>query len=251
MSYEHYTPLNIYKNLPTFFEYRMLDLIAGNQTIEKGKIVKSKTTWMNDEDFMKTIQFQGYVIVEAEDSKSRTRKMRNVPEVLRKLPVRTLIIIFDDTEKYDKTPEYKKLVNGLPHTAPTKKYNLELITVARKLPSVFLRKAIAIIEKPAGDVESGTGYLRIFSRKYVALCNINPLHVNAPRCRVLNEEEEREALNALYIDKRDLPRVFDSDGMMIWYPAEIGDIVEESHVSESVGLEKIYRVVVSTPLIEK
>jgi DNA-directed RNA polymerase subunit H (RpoH/RPB5) len=81
--------------------------------------------------------------------------------------------------------------------------------------------------------------------------NINPLHDNAPKCRILSESEENEVLDTLFIDKKMLPRIFEDDGMLIWYPAEVGDIVEEMHISESVGLEKIYRIVIPTPQIEK
>jgi len=250
MSYEHYTPLAIYQNLPVFFEYRMLDLVSGNQVIEKGKVVKSKNTWMDDEEFMKIIQFQGYVIVEAKDSSKRHRKMRNIPASLREFPVSTIIILFDDADTYTHTPEYKDLVLKLLKTRDLRKHNLEIISISRNYPSVFLRKAIANLEKPKGSSD-GSGYIKIFSRKYVALRNINPLHVNAPKCRILNEEEEKEVLETLYTEKRALPHIYDSDGMLIWYPAEIGDIVEEMHLSESVGLEKIYRIVVVTPQIEK
>lgn len=251
MSYKHNTPLVIYKNLPEFFEYRMLDLVAGNHVIEKGKIVKSKSRWLTDEEFIKTIQFQGYVLVEAKDSKSRVRKMRKDPEHIRKLPVRTLILIFDDTGKFDKTPDFKKLIASIPYTSPSTKFNLDIITVSRIEPTTHLRKALKTIERPNGDAESGTGYMRFYPRRYVSLCNINPRHVNAPLCRVLDAEEEKQVLATLFVEKRDLPKLFDSDGMSIWYPVEIGDIVEEMHNSESVGLEKIYRVVVPTPLIEK
>lgn len=250
MSYEHYTPLAIYENLPTLFEYRKLDLVHGSQVIEKGKVTKTKNTWLDKDEFMKTVQFYGYIIVEAKDSKERRRKMRGYGVELRKLPVTTLVILFDDTDTYTHTPEYKALILHILKIRDLKKQNLEIISVARNLPSVFLRKAIAGLEKPKG-LSDGSGYIKIYSRKYIALRNINPLHVNAPKCRILNEHEEKEVLDALHADKRSLPHIFDGDGMLIWYPAEIGDIVEEMHLSESVGMEKIYRIVVATPQVEK
>jgi DNA-directed RNA polymerase subunit H (RpoH/RPB5) len=250
MSTEHYTPLAIYKNLPTFFEYRLLELIAGSHIVEKGADNKSKKTWLTDEEFMQTIQFQGYVIIEASDSKERKRKLRTIPSELRKLPVHTVIILFDDVDTYTYTPEFKKLISRLPYMKSARKYNLDIITIYRSDPSVYLKKTIAKIEKPKGEPD-GSGYIKIYSRKYVALRNINPLHVNAPKCRILSDEEEKEVVSALHTEKRFLPHIYDSDGMLIWYPAEVGDVVEEMHVSESVGLEKIYRIVIATPQIEK
>ena len=240
-----YTPLKIYKNLEIFFKYRQLDLVYGNLSVDKGKIKSSSKKWLTDSEFISTIQFQGYVIVEAVDSETRKRRMKSYPPSIRKLPVTTIIIIFDDIEKYTKTQYYKQLIERLPHIQDSG--NIEIITIARGEPSVFLRKAIASIER----VDDPRGYIRIFSREYANYCSIIPLHVNAPKCRVVSSAEEEEIIRALYTDKSQLPRVFDSDGLIIWFPVEMGDIVEELHMSESVGYEKIYRVVVATPQIEK
>jgi DNA-directed RNA polymerase subunit H (RpoH/RPB5) len=204
---------------------------------------------MNKDEFMKTIQYQGHVIVEARDTKDRQRKMRVVAPELRKLPVQTFVVIFDETDTYTRAPEYRTLMESLFKKIDRKKHNVEIITSSRYAPSVFLRKAINTLENPKGS--AGMGYVRIFPRLYVSMRNINPLHDNAPKCRILSESEENEVLDTLFIDKKMLPRIFEDDGMPIWYPAEVGDIVEEMHISESVGLEKIYRIVIPTPQIEK
>jgi DNA-directed RNA polymerase subunit H (RpoH/RPB5) len=244
----HYTPLEIYKNLPTFFEYRLLELVSGSQSMDGKKIKSLGKSWLTDNEFIKTIQFQGYVLIEAEDSSVRVRQLKTVPLVARKLPVKTLIILFDDIDKYTKTQPYKQLIERLPHVQEPRKYNLDIITISRDGPSVHLRKAIANIERPGS---ASNGYIKIFSRKYVLLRNTNPEHVNVPKCRVLSEEEKLEMLAALHTDQIQLPRVFDSDSIIVWYPVEIGDIIEELHVSENVGWEKMYRLVVPTPQIEK
>lgn len=248
----HYTPLGIYKNLPTFFEYRSLELVSGSINIESRKARAASSDigkkWLSDDEFIKTIQYQGYIIIQAKDSPNRKRTLRNSPIAVRKFPVKTTLILFDDIEKFTKTPAYKALLDKVPHISESRHYNLDIITIARDNPSVHLRKAIANIESP-GSADSG--YTKIFSRKYVLLRNINPLHVNVPKIRVLDEEERVETLTALHTDPLQLPRVFDSDAIIIWYPVEVGDIVEELHASETVGYEKIYRLVVPTPQIEK
>jgi DNA-directed RNA polymerase subunit H (RpoH/RPB5) len=254
----HYTPLGIYKNLPTFFEYRSLELVSGSMSIEsrKARVPSSASSasvdigkkWLSDDEFIKTIQYQGYIVIQAKDTSDRKRTLRNSPMPVRKLPVKTIIILFDDIEKFTKTPAYKALLEKIPNISNSRSYNLDIITIARDDPSVHLRKAIANIESP-GSADGG--YTKIFSRKYVLLRNINPLHVNVPKIRVLDEEERADALAALHTDPLQLPRVFDSDAIMIWYPIEVGDIVEELHASETVGYEKIYRLVVPTPQIEK
>jgi DNA-directed RNA polymerase subunit H (RpoH/RPB5) len=244
-----YPPAKIYENLQTFFTYRLLDLVSGSLIVEKGKVKSKSKSWLNNAELMETIQFHGYVIVEAQDAQSRKRKLKTTIASARKLPVRTLIILFDDTDRFTKTDPYKKLVEKLPHVSQSARdYNLDIITISRHEPNVFLRKAIGNIESPGN---ANNGYIHIYSYKYVTFRNINPLHVNSPKCRVVSDNEEKEIIATLHIDKSQMARVFDSDGCVIWLPAEIGDVIEELHASESIGYEKIYKLVVPTPQVEK
>lgn len=235
------TPLRIYQNIPEFLKHRQLTLDSGHLSIAKGDKRKALSGYLSDSDFIKAIQSDGAIVIEASDSPDRVRNV-DFPN----LKFKTLIVIFDDDPKFTGVVSVRAIINKLDLPKYLKKYNVDLMLVSRVGPSSHIIKEI---EKTENELSVPTGKLRIRHIKYTFLASIRPNHVCFPAHRVISAEERSQLFDDIKTDN--IPKIYSTDVGVIWSPAELGDVIELSFVSESVGLEKNYKKVVKPPSKEQ
>ena len=69
-------------------------------------------------------------------------------------------------------------------------------------------------------------------------------HVFVPKARILSEEEVKELLKKYKIKKSSLPRILETDPMVVELGAKKGDVIEFIRNSPIAGKSIYYRVVV-------
>ena len=69
-------------------------------------------------------------------------------------------------------------------------------------------------------------------------------HVLVPKCRVLTEKEVTEILKCYGIKKSQLPRILETDPIVVELGAKKGDVIEFIRNSPVAGESVYYRVVV-------
>jgi len=219
-----YEPYVVYEHLEKLAIRRLMNVTNWNVEItNRGEGAKT-TSIMSIEEFKKNMNIRRYVAVAAVDKPERKRRSG--------IQVQTLFIIFE-VGNFDKTQPFKNLIEKIKHKDG---YIMDIYTLSRDDIGVHIRNAISGLS---------TKNIRISPTKYDVLLLEVPRHVNAPEIRPLSKEEEEEFLSGTNIVKSSLQVTHINDPGVFWTYAEVGDIVEESHVSETVGIEVIYKLVIA------
>jgi DNA-directed RNA polymerase subunit H (RpoH/RPB5) len=239
MSLSQFTPLRIYKNIPEFLRFRKLLLTHGHVAIGRSKLIPTAKDYLPDQEFTKLVQSAGVVIVEAADSGDRER----TASAASPLPFKTFILLFNDDKKYSSVTEIRPIIDRLNPQKELAKSNVHLILISRDPPSSHIVKLISSLERENSGGDSGS--LSISHVEYKFLTSVRPRHAGFPAHRVLPTAEKEQ----LFADIKttSIPVIFHSDPGVIWSHAEIGDVIEISFLSESIGYEKSYRVVRPAP----
>jgi len=201
-------------------------------------------TFLTENELVQTIQVDGYVILSAEDSPNKIRRFgRDISKINRERPTKTHIIIIKPDSSFSKTSSnFEKLMNRVPNLISTKRnHNIDILVITEQsVKSNILKKMTPFNTSGDNDV----GFVRIENYPYKLFTSVIPEHEMVPKHRILNEKEEREVLDQLFIEKKSLPKIKKSDPPVVWVGGEVGDIIEILIPSEAVGREKKYRVVI-------
>jgi DNA-directed RNA polymerase subunit H (RpoH/RPB5) len=219
-----YEPHVVYGHLKQLADRRLMDITNWNVEITNRGEGSKTVNMMSIEEFKKNMNIRRYVAVSAMDKPERQRRNG--------IKVQTLFIIFE-VGNFDKTQPFKNLIEKIKHNDG---YIMDIYTLSRDDIGVHIRNAISGLS---------TKNIRISPMKYDVLLLEVPRHVNAPQIRPLSKEEEEQFLNDTNIVKTSLQVTHINDPGVFWTYAEIGDIVEESHLSENVGIEVLYKFVIA------
>jgi DNA-directed RNA polymerase subunit H (RpoH/RPB5) len=241
MSEKHqYIPFVIYKNIKKFLEYRNLELVSGYQKFNKGQYVQTKE-FLGESEFIKTVQYSGYVQIETKDKPTYKRRYSIVTsETNKNKPVKTFILILDVNSQYGKaTQKFTKLINRVPNISKkNRNHNIEILVISKNEFSTHIRRKINTFqtEEP--------GYVRIFPHKYVRFTTEVPKNDLIPPHRILPEDEIKIIMEELNVTKKsEFPKIPITKPICVWLGANVGDLIEILPLSESVGQDKKYRFV--------
>ena len=244
-----YLPTKVHKNMPEFLKHRKLTIVSGSVAKRKAqKVIKTDQgrKFLPQDTFEKAVQMDGYVIIEAEDLPEKDRRFRKqVSEINRKRKTRTFIVIIDMGSRYsNQSPEFVTLMKRLPGFDHDKRdYNIDIIVISQNSLSSHIMKKINLYTNYGTDL---AGFTHIEAHQYyVFYINImDPNNAFIPQHRIISREEEDVILNSIYSDKKEMPRIHQSDPPVVWIGGEVGDIIEIIQLSEAAGLQIAYRVVV-------
>ena len=234
----------VYSNLAKFLEHRNLEF---GSTSKDSKMPKN---WMKIDDFIQTIQLDGYIMFEAHDSEKKMRRFhKSVPPAVHKLPVRTFVILIDSTSGYSKASnDFMKLLGRIPEfNSKKRKSTLDIIVITKEMmkSNVTNKYNPHINHGSLGDDDKTVfGATYISNYPYRVFTSVIPDSKFVPHHRIVTKEEEVEILEQIHTDKKDLPKIRQLDPPMIWLGGTVGDVVECLLPSENTGYEKKYLVVI-------
>ncbi len=220
-------PFAVYKNMEEWSKHRKLNIVNWNfEILSSGESSKTSSA-LSIADFKKSMGVRRYIAMKLEDSAERKRR--------KAIKVTTITVIFE-AGNFDKTQQFKTLLEKL---KPKDGILLDVYVFSKDDISVHIKNAIEGLTRKD---------LRITPSRYDKLLLIVPMHVNSPIINVLNQEEEKKFLDESKISKSTLQTTYINDPGVFWTPAEINDIVVEIHISETVGYESIYKLVINQPV---
>lgn len=241
---EHiYLPSVIYKNLELLLKYRKLNLVSGSIPLDSKKPSKPLNSFLGDIDFIKTIQFDGYVLIEASDQPDKIRKYsKDISEKNKLYDTKTYILLIDMDDRYtQKSQDIGKLLSKIQgFTDVEYSHNIDMLIITKEKLSLYIMKKIDKIITNGDDMH---GFIRIFTYQYMHFTSERPLHKLTAPHRILSPEEEVKVLEELNTEKRNIRKIHHNDAIAIWHGAEIGNIMEVLLSSEVCGTELIYLVV--------
>lgn len=241
-----YLPALVNENMAEFLKHRRLELVSGSVSKRKAQKVVTHNDLLDSETFTKAIQVDEYVILEAKDLATKDRRYRKqIAEINQKKITKTYIVILDVNSKYGlQSPEFITLMKRIPQFDQEKRdHNIDIIIISQYALSSHIQKKIDMY-RSFGTPECGFTNFEDY-QYHVFLSNImDPNHSFVPPHRLLSREEETELLKNIHAEKKDLPRIHQSDPPIVWIGGEIGDIVEIKQYSESTGEVLQYRVVI-------
>lgn len=237
-----YLPYVIYQNILKFLEYRKLDLVAGAIYAESKKKTTTDVNYLDQEEFIKSIQYYGYVLMEAKDKPDKDRRFnKNISVENITKPVKTFILLFEDNNQSQSSQAFVKILTRIPGFDDSERnYNIDVIIINREDLNVHLMKKVELYTS-MGD--SKKGYLIINSYKYLYFTSIRPEHKLVAKQRIITKDEENIILGDLLTNKKKLPKIQKRDVIAVWLGAEVDDIVEALIPSEASGIETKYLVV--------
>lgn len=217
-----YEPYAVYQNVDEWATRRKLEVVNWNlEILSSDKSAKSAKS-LNAGEFKKNMGIKRYIAIKLKDVEDRKRKISQ--------KVMTILIIFEVGD-FDKTDAFRKLINKI----KTKEGVLvDVYIFSKEDISNNIKNVITALSRRD---------LRITPSNYTKMLIVVPRHVNSPAIRPLSAEEESVFLRDANTSKRNLQTTFINDPGIFWTYAEVGDIVEEIHVSETVGYEVIYKLV--------
>lgn len=237
-----YLPYTIYENLKKFLEYRKLDLVSGSDYVETKK-TKKTDIFLDQDEFIKSIQYYGYVLIEAKDNDKKDRRFHKIVSLInKKKPVKTYILLLDLNSIYVQSSQnFIKILNRIPGFDETEKnYNMDIIIISHFNLNIHLMKKI---DSSINEGNDDNGFIHIYPYKYAHFTSERPKHKLIAQQRILSKNEEKEILETLFTDKKSLPKIKKDDPIAIWFGAEIGDIIEALMPSEASGIETKYMIV--------
>lgn len=238
---EHqYFPYVIYKNIEIFSKYRKLDLIQGAIYSENKK---KYDKYLDQTEFVKNIQYYGYILLEFKDSANKERNFSKEVHITTKSKKTITYILLLDLESIytQSTQNFIKVLNRIPEFDDNnRKNNLEILIISHNELNIHLTKKL---DSLIFNGSSESGFLHLFSYKYLHFSSERPKHLLTAPQRILNKQEAAEVLEVLCAEKNNLPKIRKVDPICIWLGAEIGDIIEAKLQSEISGIETKYLVV--------
>ena len=166
---QNYPPLVVYQKLPLLLKNRKLNLVSGSLTTgtkgrKRSKEQKSADKiWLTDKDFMHDIQFEGFIIIEAEDDSLHDRRYAKFKHKhTRDLKTRTFIIILDREQTQIKSAQLHKILMKLPDIkAAERKFNAEVIMISENKMGVHPRKKMEQFKEIIPSITGGSDLVEV------------------------------------------------------------------------------------------
>lgn len=237
-----YLPHDIYQNLMVFLEYRSLELVLIHN-VKNVKNKKDKVLTLDQDEFIKQIQYDGYILIETKDKQDKVRRFNKLDTITnKKRKVLTFILLLDvGSVHVESTQNLSKLINKIPNMNETQRdYNIDIIIISENKFNTHLEKKVAELKSDGSD---GNGYVHIYPYVYFMFSSIRPNHKLIANHTIVDKTEEKKILEKINVKKRNLPVIRKNDVMAVWIGAEIGDIVEIQFQSEATAIETKYCVV--------
>ena len=209
---ERYLPYEVYKNLKDFLEYR--------------NVIDHDYKAMSEAEIMNQMLYSDFIKIRG----TRDDKHGKRPFVI--------ILIAPGSKVALNTPNFKKLINGIP--AADLNARAEIVIISEAELTNFIMTQIR------ADKEAHPG-LYIEHYKYLMFaivmpkCDIIPVHT------IVSDQEVEELCKSTYIRKDRLPSIYANDTGVVWIGARPGDVVRVERKSEAVGKAIGYRIVVKVP----
>lgn len=258
-----YKPYIVYNNLRDLLYYRKLKLIHG--LIHRDKVSKD---WLSEADFINHIQYYHHITVECIDNdyknadKDQTddtqeiqlidkhtlymmtprirRFKKSQTDYVKKLPVKTFIIILNMDNYYNKSVSFSKILDIITDEI-TAKYNIDMIIITPEKVSSDIEKLILKYQSDGSDTN---GYYRINTYYYGYFYCAIPRHVAVPTMHIIPPHKEQDKLDFIYREKKELGKIKVSEPAMVWIGAEPDNIIKIFNRSESTMIETMYRLVI-------
>lgn len=236
-----YLPLKVYKIIKHYLESCSLDLVSGS--IKADKKATTQAEYLDDQTFIKDIQYYGYILIEAADNPAKDRRFsKSVIAANKSKPVKTFIALLDLNSQFtEASASFMKLLSRIPgFESISKPFNMNIIIISHSDLSVHIMKKVdASISKGS----ESNGFTHIHAYPYRYFTSIRPNHKLVAPQRILSKAEELEVLAQLYTTKLFLPKIRRNDPICIWLDGEIGDVIEAKFISETSGYDTKYMVV--------
>jgi len=249
MSAIYYPPLEVYKNLHHLLKNRKLELVSGFRvagTRSSNRTKEQKTTdkkYLDDQTFIRNIQFDKFIIVEARDAPEKDRRYKkSINEYSRSLPTKTFIIILDRTSEAIKSPDLQKILMKLPDIkSQSRKFNMDVILITE---NELTNHPIKKLHEFQTDGSDSVGFVHFVHKIYTLfIMNIFD-HISVPEHTILTRDEETIVLSELKIQRHQLPKIHVMESVCVVLGAEVDDIIQIIAFNENSGLEPRYRLVV-------
>jgi DNA-directed RNA polymerase subunit H (RpoH/RPB5) len=196
-------------------------------------------------DFVKVLQKNGYVIMLAHDSEHKIRKHPKKSYIgTHQKPTHTLIILVDpDSSVMSGAQYFAKMLSRIPSIkSDNVPHNYDIIIVPCEAPGSNITNKLSEF---VSDGNANKGYVRIVIYDYrTYFTSVRVRHINAPKARILTEEEIVELTNSLYMDRTALRKIRSNEVVCVWLGAEPGEVLLEECRSEVTGAETIASYVV-------
>lgn len=239
---ETYPPYIVYKNLKDFLGKRSLVLSLGYISHHRGSHESSSKDWLANKQFMDVIQRDGFIIVEAIDSKNKDRRYSAaVSPHCETIPTRTYVLIIDIAITDIKSGNIDSMIKKIPGiTHANRDYNYDVSIITKDPLVIYTNRKMITFESLGSDT---SGFISMRNLPY-AICQIDPFSVKivSPH-RILSRSEEHEILQQLSIQKNKLPKMNRHDAIGAYIGVESGDVVEIQRFDESSGINIEYKTV--------
>jgi DNA-directed RNA polymerase subunit H (RpoH/RPB5)/uncharacterized protein YciU (UPF0263 family) len=197
-----------------FLQYDIYKIVTECYCPYRGLTIKSAE--VNKDDFIKNMQYDGYVKLETEaDGK------------------KILIFILDKNERGSNdiittTESFKLFINSI------KNKEAEIVIIS---PARFQTHVINYV------YENGLNE-NMYRYHYDNFKVVVPLGPYVPEHKILNEQERKKVLNTLNIEPKNMKKIYTDDPQSIWLGARPEQILEIKSYSQTVGYTVDYRRVV-------
>lgn len=201
-------PLEIYKNLQKFFEYRK---------------VKYDDKWLPDAKFLADLAQNEYVV---------SHGSRNDKHGERKF---TAVIIKPESRYSTNTPFFKKLLNLICKDGDDAA--CEIVIIADNALTCFIKTQIK------NEMRANPNFT-IEYYEYNKFLIVVPEHQEVPKYHIAADEEIAEFCKINHETPDRFQKIRMIDPMIIWCGARPGDIIKIYRLSETVGVIPVYRQVI-------
>jgi len=240
--FNRYLPFVIYQNIQKLLEYRKLDLVEG-VSYETKKIKKHLNKFVDHDEFVKDIQYHGYILIEAKDKPEKERRFAaSISAINKKREVKTFIILYDLNSIHTKSSgDFVKSLNKIPgFDSVDRDYNMDILIINHEELNLHLMKKVDFYTT---EGTASNGFIHLFPYQYKHFSSDRMKHVLIPPHEIIPKEIEKKTMSELRNEKRDLPRIRKVDAVAIWLGADTGEIIMAKMNSEAAGIETKYLLV--------
>lgn len=218
----------IYKNIQSLYGYRRLVSLDDE---------------LPQDQFIKTIQKDKYILLSAADRKDvvskdgevNEKKLSDLKKMIKSyneksdvstITITNILLVYPGTDCESKRANMMKLINHI---------RFPLANVIIVTPTKVSSGVIKGLQSISNQSEHKGHDFKTFT--YTLLNSVLPEHELVPRYEILTADQINQ-LKEWFIDPDSLPKIFENDPQMVWIGANIGDVLKFTYLSE-VTIEAI------------
>jgi len=233
--------IRVYHNVFKLIETRKLRALPLKEYTKdysySSKVTIPDSDRFDDDTVVDILSKFEFLVIKAEDLPDKIRTYPKGSKYEKFKTITYFTIVAPNSSFMNSTADYQKLMRNVDSDLKSKnrKYNVDSIVIYQYGKEQSFT-AFDVTECECSTTESMKQYYQIIA---------NPLtHVCAWPIRILNKEERKKTMDALYVKKKDLPQMFESDPTCFWLGANTGDILLEERGNENCGIRYVYHFVV-------